>query len=263
MLASLPMYNIQPAAVQAWWEQLAQRLAAAGVAAPAELTWPKDIHRHWHDPKLLISQACGFPLVTELAGQVQVLGTFTYAVQGAQGHLCRSLLIARAADQGKTLADFKGRVLAHNSADSQSGYNSLRARVAPLADQGAFFSASKSSGGHLASIDMVRCGAADLASVDCVSWAGIQRYSPESTQGLVVVGQTEAYPGLPLITSLQTPAATVAVMRQVLAQAVQDPALQALHQALFIKNFVVLEPAHYQVCLDMRDQALALGCTSL
>jgi hypothetical protein len=52
-------------------------------------------------------------------------------------------------------------------------------------------------------------------------------------------------------------------MRQVLAQAVQDPALQALHQALFIKNFVVLEPAHYQVCLDMRDQALALGCTSL
>jgi len=263
MLASLPMYDIQPAGVQAWWDQLALRLLAAGVAAPAELTWPENIHPHWHDPDLLLSQACGFPLVTELAGLVQVLGTFSYGVPGAQGHLCRSQLVARTEDQGKTLADFKGRVLAYNSTDSQSGYNSLRALVAPLAVNGAFFSASLASGGHRQSVDLVRKGTADLASVDCVTWAGFQKYSPENCQGLVVVGQTEAYPGLPLITSLQTPAATVAVMRQVLTQAVQEPALQALRQALFIEDFVALEPAHYHVCLAMREQAQALGCTRL
>jgi ABC-type phosphate/phosphonate transport system substrate-binding protein len=172
-------------------------------------------------------------------------------------------LVARAADQDKTLADFRGRVLAYNSTDSQSGYNSLRALVAPLAVNGDFFSASQASGGHRQSVDLVRQGLADLASVDCVTWAGLQKYSPETCEGLVVVGQTEAYPGLPLITSLQTPAATVAVMRQVFTQAVQDPALRALRQALFIEDFVALEPAHYQVCLAMREQAQALGCTSL
>ena len=263
MLASLPMYDIHPTAVQAWWAPLAQRLKAAGIDAPDMLTWPESIHPHWHNPALLLSQACGFPLVTELAGRVQVLGTFSYAVPGAQGHLCRSQLVARAADQGKTLADFKGRVLAYNSTDSQSGYNSLRALVAPLAVNGAFFSASQASGGHRNSVDRVRNGLADLTCVDCVTWAGLQKYSPETCQGLVVVGQTEAYPGLPLITSLQTPTATVAVMRQVLAQAVQDPALQPLRQALFIEHFVALEPVHYQVCLAMREQAQALGCTTL
>ena len=91
MRAALPMYDIDRAAVHAWWLGLATALRAEGLGdLPARLRWPTDLDRHWAEPGLLLSQTCGMPLVTSLAGRVSVVGAFHYAAPGCTGIEYRS-----------------------------------------------------------------------------------------------------------------------------------------------------------------------------
>lgn len=262
--ASLPMYLATPHHVEAFWDRLRVLLAAQGLRRlPLHLSWPTELPIHWLDPGLLLSQACGYPLVTHLTGRVRLVGTFCYQVPGSIGHLCRSQLVARAEDPNQSLADFRDGTVAYNSTDSQSGYNSLRAMVAPLAEGGRFFARAVASGSHLRSVEMVRDGLADIASIDCVSLAGIQAHWPDSSTGLRVIGQSAPYPGLPLITAAGTSDGDLAALRTGLGQAVQSAALAPTLKALSIVGFEAIDLAAYQVCLDMQDQALAMGCARL
>jgi ABC-type phosphate/phosphonate transport system substrate-binding protein len=257
------MYLSSSGEVEALWAQLRQGLAGHGLHHAPPLCWPTDLGAHWRDPDLLLSQACGYPLMTQLAGQVRLVGTFRYAAMGCSGQMCRSQLLARAEDGQRALADFRGRTVAYNSTDSQSGYNSLRALVAPLAEEGRFFGAALATGGHRRSLEMVRDGLADVAAVDCVSLAGFQAHEPDVCAGLVVIGQSASYPGLPLITSNHTSDADLAALRATLLAAVKSPALAPTLQALFISGFDTVELAAYQVCLDMQQQALDLAYPAL
>lgn len=261
--ASLPMYLSAPRDTEALWAHLRQGLAGHGLRHLPPLSWPADLDAHWRDPGLLLSQACGYPLMTRLAGQVRLVGTFRYAVPGCSGHQCRSQLVARAEDGARALADFRGCTVAYNSTDSQSGYNSLRAMVAPLAEGGRFFASAVASGGHRRSLELVRDGLADVAAVDCVSLAGFQAHAPEVCAGLVVVGQSAPYPGLPLITSRHTSDSDLSALRTTLRAAVQSPALAPTLQALFISGFDPVELPAYQVCLGMHEQAMALAYPAL
>jgi len=258
--ASLPMYDFHRPSVAALWEGVAGLLRAAGVAgAPVALQWPDDMVAHWLAPDLLLSQACGFPLVTLLDGRVQVVGAFHYDAPGCEGFLNRSQLVVRAGDPAQTLEDLRGRRVAINGTDSQSGCNSLRALVAPLARQGRFFGSSHVSGAHHLSVLAVRDGLADVAAIDCVSLAGFRRHRPDIAAGTRVLDQTAAYPGLPLITSNTTPPSTVAALRAALAGVAQAPALARVREALFIRAFEPLSATHYQVCRDMRAVADTAG----
>ncbi len=261
---SLPMYPATPDHVEALWAHLRALLAAQGLRhLPLQVSWPSDLPSHWLEPGLLLSQACGYPLMTHLAGRVRLVGTFGYQVPGSIGHLCRSQLVARAKSGSESLADFRGRTVAYNSTDSQSGYNSLRAMVAPLAEGGRFFARAVASGSHRRSLEMVRDGLADIASIDCVTLAGLRAYLPDICEGLCVVGESAPYPGLPLITSMNTSDADMAALRTALGQAAQSAALATTLGALFISGFEAIDLAAYQVCLDMQDQALAMGCDRL
>ena len=261
---SLPMYFNRDAKVQHFWTALAGLLRLKGVRnVPTDLIWTEDLLPHWKRPDLLLSQTCGYPLVTQLKEQVQVLGTFLYRAPGCQGITCRSQVVVRQADATNPLQNFAGRTVAYNSQDSQSGYNSLRALIAPLARQGRFFGSHVESGGHLRSIDSVREGDADIAAIDCVTLAGVARYQPEKLTGLHVWGETAAYPGLPLVTSASTPAQEVAILREALADISSEPAYRSVCEPLLIDGFAVLGAADYQPCLAMREQALALGVEAL
>ena len=262
--AALPMYPGHPAQEETLWRVLAARLVDAGMqAVPPTLTWPADYHAQWALPQLLISQACGYPLVTQLQGQVRVVGGFHYRVPGCTGVLNRSQLVVRAGDPASRLADLRGRRVAYNSTSSQSGYNSLRALVAPLSTHGRFFGSHLETGGHLASVHAVRDSLADIASIDCVSLAGFRKHTPDATRGLRILAESAPYPGLPLITAASTSDADLAMLRGVIGQTVRDPALAEVCEALFIAGFEPLEYADYQVCTDMHNAARALGYPAL
>lgn len=261
---ALPMYLTHRDAEEALWASLRRYLAASGLAdLPEKLQWPVDLQSHWLDPALLMSQACGYPLVTFLSGKVRVIGTFRYTAEGCDGHFCRSALVVRKDNPANSLADLRGQVLAFNSADSQSGYNSLRAMVAALPQNKHFFSSALRTDSHRQSLEQVNRGVCEVAALDCVTLAGLRQSQPELCDNIRVMGWTDPYPGLPLITSNQTSNETLALLRQALTQAMEDPELRQTREALLISSFVPLQADDYAVCADMRQTALRRGCTEL
>src|SRR5471032_3445403 len=223
MLMSLPMYAISPPDVEAFASVLRDKLRRLGLHdTPDSLSWPQTLLAHWQRPDLLLSQTCGFPLVESLP-QVQLVGLFSYRAPGCDGFRYRSFLVVREEDKGRYLADFRHRRLAFNSTDSQSGYNSLRALIAPLADNGRFFADARETGAHRHSLSFVRQGQADIAAIDCVTLELLRRYEPEALTGLSIVGETAAAPGLPLITSASTSPDRLNLLRLALLDTLADP----------------------------------------
>ena len=150
---TFPMYAIHRQQTQALWQAVQSLLAERGVmvAGDPPADDPEDLLAHWRQPRLLLSQTCGYPLVTQLP-EVQTVGCFHYAAPGCEGRRYRSLLVVREADSHRMLADFFGRRAVCNAEHSQSGYNVLRKMVAPLSRQGRFFSAVVFSGSHRQSL---------------------------------------------------------------------------------------------------------------
>lgn len=136
---ALPMYAIHPPATRALMQAIKTLLARHGIEA--QPVWPDDLQAHWQDAHLLLSQTCGYPLVTRLTA-VQPVGTFHYRAPGCSGRDYRSWLVAR--DKQATLADFTDQRAVANSLDSHSGYNALRFVAAR---QGVTFSQLILSGG--------------------------------------------------------------------------------------------------------------------
>jgi ABC-type phosphate/phosphonate transport system substrate-binding protein len=108
------------------------------------------------------------------------------------------------------------------------------------------------TGAHYRSIEAVRTGQADMAAIDPVSHVHWLHSHPESAAELRVFEQTETYPGLPLITALQTPAAVVNAMRRALHTVAHDASFHDVRAPLLITGFETTGMADYQVCLDMR-----------
>jgi len=263
MQVSLPMYGVSQEDVLPFWQALRGWLVKLGVKqVPHSLVWPEDLLDHWCDTNLLLSQTCGYPLV-ELLPDVNVVGVFSYQVAECEGPYYRSILIARKDDAGKKLADFRHRKVAFNSEHSQSGYNTLRGLVAPLAEEGKFFAESVASGSHYQSIELVKQGAADIAAIDCISLELLRRANPESLKGIKKVGETALAPGLPLITSAQTSPAQLALLRQALRLTIEDPACAEAREKLLIKDFSVLPRSAYGAISELKQQAAELGVTAL
>ena len=264
MQVSLPMYWVPNVAVQVFWSAIAKRLQELhGLSVAPTLTAPLDLHAHWRDPELLLSQTCGYPLSTILHDKVQVLGTFAYDAPGAQGIACRSQMIVQSHDPRTTLSQFAGSTFAFNAKDSQSGFNAPRAWIAgqrlaglsqPLQQQ-PFFTTMLETGSHRASIEAVLQAGADIASIDCVTLALWRSAHPDLAGNIRVLAQTDPYPGLPLITGLTTPATVVLALRESLKAVATEARYAALRAPLRITGFEANSLSDYGVCLAM-EQAI-------
>ena len=65
--------------------------------------------------------------------------------------------------------------------------NLLRAAIAPLSDGTPFFESVVLSGSHRRSVAMVVAGVADVAAIDCVTFAHLQRLYPHEVTGVRVL----------------------------------------------------------------------------
>lgn len=261
---SLPMYGIAHADVEPFWHALAAALRERGLASlPPYLSWPAQLDAHWRNPDLLLSQTCGYPLVEELKERVQLVGVLHYRAPYCDGLNYRSIVIARADDPRAELAAFRGATVAYNTRNSHSGYNALRALVAPLSQAGRFFARAIASGSHYQSIELIRQRMADIASIDCVSLALLQRAHPGAMAGFKPIAQTASTPGLPLITSQRTSAEDLAILRDALAAVCLDPGAAPARARLLIDGFSCPPRSVYEVCKQMQDDAIALGYFAL
>jgi ABC-type phosphate/phosphonate transport system substrate-binding protein len=255
------MYSLHRPDSEAFIQTLRSLLAKRGLTA--EPYWPtSNLIDHWRSDDLLLSQTCGFPLMTQLP-DLQLVGGFHYAAPGCEGTHYRSFIVARREELPQQFADFRGRRVVCNSADSQSGYNVLLKMITPLAADGAFFSHVLFSGSHLQSLIALKKRAADIAAIDCVTWALIKRHQPALLDGLVIIDQSPLAPGLPLVTSPLTSSQTLSLLRDALHELVSDAAHQAVCAAHGIDGFSEVRREAYRVLLDWRDDAIRRGVTRL
>ncbi len=102
--------------------------------------------------------------------------------------------------------------LAVNGRESLSGFLALAEDVG---DPDAWARAVIETGSHRDSIRAVARGEADLAAIDCRSWALARRFEP-CAKALVVVGWTAERLGLPYVSARGTDAGLVARLREAL-----------------------------------------------
>jgi ABC-type phosphate/phosphonate transport system substrate-binding protein len=260
--AALSMYNLPElqGANDALWAAIAMRLRERKLFdAPDLLTRDVPLEALWTDPDLILAQTCGLPLATRLERRVQVVATPRYRARGCVGVDYRSAIVVRMDHTASSLDDLRAGRCAVNDLTSNSGMNLLRAELAPLAKSGAFFRSVVITGGHLASAEAVARDEADVAALDGVTWAHLQRWRPQLAARLRVLSWTVRSPGLPLITSLATSPSQMAGLRAVLDEVAADPQLREARDALLLEGFSVVPAEHYRAVLRLRDIARGLG----
>lgn len=212
--------------------------AAGSLLAPDPATLPPeelDFHALWLHPRLLFTQTCWGPMELGMGKHVQVIGQPSYdAFEGGQGELYSSTLVMRrdapnvpAPREGEArlpLDLIRGKRFAYNSLDSMSGIIALTRDLEGAGESLAIFSERIESGGHRRSIVTVARGRADIAAIDCRSWALAQRFEPAAAE-VEVVGWTGRRKGLPFITSMSTPDALVAKLRDAVTAAFKTEVL--------------------------------------
>lgn len=207
------------------------RNAAGRVIAPDPAILPPDeldaptLFRH---PRLLIAQTCWGPMEQGLAEHVRLVGQPSYdGIEGGRGELYSSAIVMRKGEGTVMLAGgraaipfdlIRGRRLAFNSLDSMSGLTALTRDLEAAGESLAIFSDAIATGSHRLSIVAVAGRHADVAAIDCRSWAMAQRFEPVAGD-LQVVGWTEPRKGLPFITARETPTDVAAALASALKSA--------------------------------------------
>jgi ABC-type phosphate/phosphonate transport system substrate-binding protein len=261
-IVSLPMYDLPEvaAATDAWWQAIARAMRREGISdLPDKLIRGADYRGPWRRPDLLFSQACGYPFTHEFRGVLDYVATPCFAAQGCEGPNYCSFVIVRADDTAKTLADLRGRRCAVNATYSHSGYNILRAMLAPLARGAPFFGEVKTSGNHITSIDMVGSGAADVAAIDGVTLALVAQHRPALRSRVRVHAQSPSAPGLPYVTARGKSKDDIRRLRESLKSAHDDPAAADAREQLLISGVEVLLDSAYAAIDRFETDAIAAG----
>ena len=265
MIADLPMYDFAwtAPALDSFWDALSKRLRREGVDAPPKLLRGRSIDETWRDPALIFGQTCGYPYWKTLRDRVALIATPTYDFDGCEGADHCSFLVARRGHARGGLAGFRGGRAAINARDSNSGANLFRAAIAPLARGRPFFDQVIVTGAHALSLAALVEGRADIAALDCVSFALLLRGRPELVERVEVVGRTPSSPNLPFIANAALAPQTLATIRRCLFETLDDASLSGDFVALGLTGARVLEPQAYARVRELEDTAIALGYPEL
>jgi ABC-type phosphate/phosphonate transport system substrate-binding protein len=249
----------------ALWAAVADRLIGAGLAdVPRHLTLDLDHRAVWGHPRLLLGQACEYPLAKAFAGKVRLVASPCYAAPGCTGARYRSAIIVRADDaRPSSLSDLRGLRCAVNEMDSNSGMNLLRAAVARIGGAGRFFSSVTVSGSHRRSVEWVASGMADVAAIDCVTLGHLQRIAAPLIRKVRVLDWTPDSPSLQFITAGSASASAMRELRAALASACDDPGLAEVRDMLLLTGMEFAPCEDFRQVLELEREAIARGFPSI
>lgn len=264
--ASFPMYDFEEVrgAHEILWSSVALKLRTAGVeGVPAVLDRSRSVHELWTDPGLLLSQCCGADLVGRYAGTLALVATPRYSAPGCDGCLYSSVVLVAEDSRAAELPDLRNAVCVVNSRESHSGVNALRALVAPLSRRGRFFSRVVTSGSHPASVAAVARGEADVAAIDCVTHALLDRYRPSLLEGTRRLCYSAHAPGIPFVTRTASDSDRIRHLQKALLEAFEEPDVRAAGAAAFIDGVEILPLSAYDRIIEFQRLAAAQGYPEL
>jgi ABC-type phosphate/phosphonate transport system substrate-binding protein len=266
MLASLPWYDLDELheATDAFWAILSHNFKDSCICeAPTSLCRDIDYEDQWDNPELLLSQACGYDVILAHAGKLQVVATPRYSAPGCRGNSYRSIVLVREDAPFSTLADLRSTRCVINTRTSHSGMNILRSMVAPLHEDGRFFSSVRISGAHELSVALVLEHEADVTAVDCVTYALLKSKRPASVTGTRILCHTRLCPAPPYVTSANASPAVVEALRLAMKKTLVDPAAVEALIELMISGFDVLPLSAYGPIAMMEERARELTYVEL
>jgi ABC-type phosphate/phosphonate transport system substrate-binding protein len=261
LTASLPMYNLPEMRTcnSDFWEALRGLLTKRGLAGlPETLIFDRPPVPERIGREVLFSQTCGYPLETIFRGQAIRLGTPCYDVPGCDGPNHRGLFIVPAGSPAQGVRDIKSGVFLLNSRHSNSGMNLPRRALAEIAGGRPFFSQVIETGSQPGNLDRIARGEADATAVDCVTYAFWRHYRPAAAERVRVVAQTPPSPAIPFVTSADTPAATVELVRAALHELALSPRYASVRAGLRIADIVDVPASAYRGLLDYEREASAV-----
>ena len=260
--ASMPMYDIREVrkALDDLWCGLSHSLRREGlVDVPDKILHGVDVNVLWGDPMLFFSQCCGYDVVNRYAGKLQLLATPHYGAEGCEGSKYASVVVVAEDVPATDVLHMSGAVCVVNGTESHSGMNALRALIAPASREGRFFSKVRVSGSHVASLEMLRNREADVASIDCVTYALLESYRPQALSGTHMLGWTDRASAIPYVTRADADDDTVARMRSALHDVFANPDFRTTRQALYLKSLEVLPVQVYEEITGLQAFAARTG----
>ena len=263
---SMPMYDIPEVrkALDDLWCGLSHGLRREGIVnVPDNLLHGVALNVLLDDPMLFFSQCCGYDLVNRYAGKLLPLATPHYGAEGCEGSEYASVVVVAEDVPETDVLHMSGAVCVVNGTESHSGMNALRALIAPASRDGRFFSQVRISGGHAASLEMLRNREADVASIDCVTYALLGSYRPEALAGTRMLGWTARAPAIPYVTRSDADDDTVARMRCALQDIFDSPDFSTTRQALYLKSLEVLPVQVYEEITGLQAFAARAGYSVL
>lgn len=244
------------------WSAIAVYLRRYGMSdVPERLDRGRSLEAIWDDPRLLVAQTCGYPLMTRWRDRLTYVATPSYEVEGCEHHHHRSRFIVREDDLASDLGALAGRRAAINDIQSNTGMNLLRHAVAPMSVDGRFFSDVVATGSHASSLQAVVTGAADVAAIDAVTFDHLVRENPFMTGRTRTIGWSRLVPNLPFVTGRATDPAVVALIRSALGEGIKTSGEAA--RSLRLKAVEDVGIAAYDVVEDIEESARHLGYPAL
>ena len=258
----------QQSANDTLWAAIAHHLREQGVEdVPHHLDRTRDMRAIWQDSRLLLGQACGYPLAVDTTLALRVVALPVYGVPGCDGATHTSVLVVRADDERQSLDGFRGAHAAINDAQSNTGMNLFRATLAPVAgpssQDAGFFGEIVETGSHRASIVAVAMGDADIAAIDCVTYAALERFEPDLTTQVRIIERSPASPTLPFVTAASTSAETVIALDLALRRVMADPELADARARLFLTGVTSADETVLGPILALRTGAALAGYPDL
>jgi ABC-type phosphate/phosphonate transport system substrate-binding protein len=252
-IASLPMYDFPETrwATDALWEGIVRHMEEQGLyVMPSRLVHDVPLVELWQDGRLIFTQCCGYDVVHRFRDRLQVLATPTYTAAGCDTGRYSSAVVVPDDSPYDDVLDMFGKVTVINGLESHSGMSALFGLVGPLARGGKFFSEIKISGEHALSLQMLQRGEADVAAIDCTTFALLKRYRPNLFEGLRLLGSTCSAFAPPYVTRADIDRKSVDAMKTALGLVNLDKSLDPIRQALFIDRFEFIPVSDYETIKD-------------
>lgn len=255
LFANLGMYDggQLTAANDALWRAVAERLVASGLCdIPERLERGVQLEELWSSGNLLFGQTCGFPFAARFRDRLRLLGTPIYSAPGCSGTMHRSFIVVSAGSRFHDLTQLAGARAVINGADSMTGRHLLGSAIAERGGTAPFFEGVQISGSHAESVTAIAAGSADVAAIDCVSYAHLLAAHPELVAETRIIHRTALTPNLPFVISVARGEATATVVARSLREALADPVTADARHALMLRGVE-------QLASDVYDRLLAIA----
>jgi len=224
MTASFPWYDLPSVrwANDALWR-------ATGLGGELDRTTPMDAQ--WRADDLVVSQACGLDLFVGDAPIEPVLAP-VFDLDCPPGHYFSYLV--ESSETSRSRRPQTGGVAAVNSLASRSGFSALLSVCAP--------GSLLVTGSHEASLSAIRRGAAAVACIDAVVWHILERDTPRSLAGLLVLERTASAPAPPFVVPKNGQRDRLV---RLMTAAMEHPATRLARRALLLRDLIPVTRADY------------------